>query len=457
MNMHGLLTRGRGAMLEFLREPSVPDLAQTIVAMANAMGGTIVIGMDEDGHIQSDVMDWVEPILERALRLCEPPFHGSDLPDWQSEETPQGMVVTLTIKTVSYTVSIAGREVLVRSGAANVTLSHEQVHKTLVVPPSNLEEDEVPGATLADFDDAILDEYQRNHQQRGALGDILTRSELLRDAGATSSAGMPTVAGLLLFGRHPHQFLPQASILIIRFKGTSLREAASSGERYQQRRDVVGPAARQVEQTWEILREWTQRSPTVEGLVRRESFEYPPEAVREAVVNAICHRDYAVRGQRIEIRLFDDRIEIMSPGGLPGHITLDNILDEHYSRNPRLVRGLYYWGYIEELGQGIDIIYDAMHRQHHPAPTLHDSGRNFTVTLYNVVDDLEAEYGDELNPRQISVLKYLVEHERITNTDYRRLCPEVGAETLRLDLHELVEKRFLLRVGDKRGTYYVRK
>jgi ATP-dependent DNA helicase RecG len=457
MNMHGLLTRGRGPMLEFLREPNVSDLAQTIVAMANAMGGTIVLGMDEDGHLQPDVMDWVESIVERALRLCEPPFHGGELPDWQSEETPQGMVAALNIKPVAHTVSLAGREVLVRSGTSNVTLSHDQVQKTLAASTNNLEDDEVPGATLTDFDESILDEYQRKRQQRGARGEVLTRNELLRDAGAISPAGKPTVAGLLLFGRNPEQFLPQAGVLIVRFKGTSLREAASSGERYQRRTDVAGPAARQVEQTWEILRELTQRSPTIEGLVRRESSEYPPEAVRETVVNAICHRDYAVRGQRIEIRLFDDRMEIMSPGGLPGHITLDNILDEHYSRNPRLVRGLYYWGYIEELGQGIDIIYDAMHRQHHPAPALHDSGRNFTVTLYNLVDDLEAEYGDELNSRQIAVLKYLIDHDRITNTDYRRLCPEVGAETLRLDLHELVEKRFLMRVGDKRGTYYVRK
>jgi ATP-dependent DNA helicase RecG len=352
---------------------------------------------------------------------------------------------------------LAGREVLLRSGTSNVPLKREQTAPPRDTMPDTLEESAVPGSTGADFDDAILDEYQRNRQQRGARGEILTREELLRDAGAVNPAGQPTVAGLLLFGRNPQQFLPQAGVLIVRFKGTSLREAASSGERYQRRVEVGGPAARQVERTWEVLREETQRSPIVEGLVRRESTEYPSEAVREAVVNAICHRDYAIRGQRIEIRLFDDRMEIMSPGGLPGHITLDNILDEHYSRNPRLVRGLYYWGYIEELGQGIDIIYDAMQRQHHPAPSLHDSGRNFTVTLYNVVDDLEAEYGDELNPRQIAVLKYLRENERITNADFRRICSAVGAETLRLDLHELVEKGFLLRVGDKRGTYYVRK
>ena len=174
-------------------------------------------------------------------------------------------------------------------------------------------------------------------------------------------------------------------------------------------------------------------------------------------MNAICHRDYSIQGQRVEVRLFDDRMEIMSPGGLPGHITVDNLRDEHYSRNPRLVRGLYYWGYIEELGQGVDIIYAAMEREHHPPPEFRDSGRGFTVVLSNAVDEVQLEFADQLNERQVRALRFLAQNERITNRDYRDLCVDVSAETLRLDLRDLVEKGILLKIGDKRGTYYVRK
>jgi ATP-dependent DNA helicase RecG len=92
----------------------------------------------------------------------------------------------------------------------------------------------------------------------------------------------------------------------------------------------------------------------VKGLERQEIVEYPPFAVRESLVNAVCHRDYRLRGRRIEIRMFADRMEVISPGGLPGFITVDNLVEEHFSRNPRLVSGLFQWGYIEELGLGID-------------------------------------------------------------------------------------------------------
>ncbi|MCE5259802.1 MAG: hypothetical protein LLG44_12225 [Chloroflexi bacterium] len=457
MNLNRTLAHGRGAMLEFINEPDADELARTIAAMANTAGGVIVLGMDTQGRPQPDTLEWAEAVLERALHLFEPPLNATEAPLWQSEETPGGPVITLNIRPATRSITLSGHEEWIRSGAQNILHLHEQAAPIREAPPDNLEESEVAGASLDDLDETLIIEYERQRQRRGARGEALTRAELLRDAGAVSSSGRPTIAGMLLFGRTPERYLPQSGMLIVRFRGKSLREAASSGERYQRRVEIGGPAARQIERAWEVLVEETQRSPQMDGLVRREDSDYPSEAVREAVVNAVCHRDYGIRGQRIEIRLFDDRMEIMSPGGLPGHITLDNILDEHYSRNPRLVRGLYYWGYIEELGQGIDIIYDAMQRTHHPAPMLQDSRRNFTVTLYNAVDDLDAEYGDELNPRQISVLKYLRENDRITNTDYRRLAPEVSAETLRLDLHELVERGFLLRVGDKRGTYYVRK
>jgi hypothetical protein len=89
---------------------------------------------------------------------------------------------------------------------------------------------------------------------------------------------------------------------------------------------------------------------TVNGLEREELLEYPRFAVREALVNAVAHRDYRISGRRIEIRMYADRLEIISPGGLPGYMTLDNLVEEHFSRNPRLVNGLFQWGFIEERG-----------------------------------------------------------------------------------------------------------
>lgn len=447
-----------GPMLEYLPEPDAQALAELIVAFANAAGGTIVAGMDETGHVHPTVVEDLEPILGRALRLCEPPFREMEMPLWFPEDTPRGQVVAIVVRPTPYQMSLGGSAIYVRSGRMNLRLSPDQVLLGRAVPTEiGFENETVPGATLDDLDPDIIEEYRLNRIKRGPRGESFTRIELLRDAGAIDSANNPTGAGILLFGKNPHYFFPQVGVVIVRFKGTSLREAALTNERYSRRIEVVGPAPRLVEGAWQALFDEIHQRSVTNGLARKEHYEYPLEAVREAVVNAICHRDYIVGGQRIEIRLFDDRMEIVSPGRLPGHITLDNLLEEHYSRNPRLVRGLYYWGYIEELGQGIDIIIDAMRREHHPPPDFREGERSFTVTLANTIDQIELQYGEEINPRQALALRHLQQHERITNREYHQLCSEVSTETLRLDLRDLISKGILLQVGSKRGTYYVLK
>jgi ATP-dependent DNA helicase RecG len=458
VNLKDLLARGRGPTLEFVLEPDAHTLAEHIVAFANGAGGTIVVGVTDRGRVDPNAAELFEPVLGGALALCRPAFRAIDLPEWRVEEAPEGQVATITVRPTGYRMAAQDR-VLVRSGKLNVEISPEQELRGRVEPELfSYEERAASGATLADLDQAIVDEYQRNRIRRGPRGEVVTRDELLREAGAVDAAGQVTTAGLLLFGKNPEYFLSQVGVVLVRFKGEAINAGAlAAGERYARRVELTGPLARLVERTWQVLSEELRLESVANGLARQERYAYPVEAVREVVVNAFCHRDYAISGQRIEIRLFDDRMEVISPGGLPGHITLDNIVQEHYSRNPRLVRGLYYWGYIEELGLGMDIVYDAMRRDRHPEPELRATPRSFTVTLRCAVDQIEQQYGEDLGVRQLRALRYLASHGMITNSDYRELCPEVSVETVRLDLRDLVTRGILLRVGDKRGTYYVLK
>jgi ATP-dependent DNA helicase RecG len=210
----------------------------------------------------------------------------------------------------------------------------------------------------------------------------------------------------------------------------------------------------------------------VKGLEREEVLEYPEFAVREALVNAVCHRDYRMRGRRIEVRKYADRMEIISPGGLAGFITLDNIIEEHFSRNPRLVQGLFQWGYIEELGLGVDRMIEDMVAAGHPSPKFNATPYNFTVTMSNVKErratpniSINLPSADAqvtttsgtmtVNERQARAIQYIRDHGRITNRDFQTICPNVTPETLRTDLSDLVEKNVLMRVGEKKGTYYI--
>ena len=186
--------------------------------------------------------------------------------------------------------------------------------------------------------------------------------------------------------------------------------------------------------------------------------------MREAIVNAIAHRDYSIRGEGIRLLMFADRLEVYSPGRLPGHVTIDNMKDERYSRNEAVVAVLSDLGYIERLGYGIDRMLAAMQEAGLRAPVFEEMSAGFRVTLYSASDELvvsqpEAQQWPHgyLNPRQEAAVAFLHEHGRITNSDYQALAPDVSAETIRRDLADLVEKNLLLRIGEKRATYYILK
>jgi ATP-dependent DNA helicase RecG len=201
------------------------------------------------------------------------------------------------------------------------------------------------------------------------------------------------------------------------------------------------------------------------GLERQDWVQFPPGAVREALVNAVAHRDYTIRGEGIRIALFGDRMECYSPGRLPGHMTVDNIVEERFSRNETLVQVLSDFGLIERLGYGIDRMLRQMSEAGLPAPEFRDTAAGFLVTLRGEMgDDRAAAAVDTsewrrmgLNERQIAAMLYLAEQRRITNSDLQELAPDVSPETIRRDLADLVERRLLLKIGEKRGAYYILK
>jgi ATP-dependent DNA helicase RecG len=273
--------------------------------------------------------------------------------------------------------------------------------------------------------------------------------------GAVTEEGRPTVAGVLLFASKPQAFLPQSGLTFVKFIGSEPRgEDGYPG--YGRREEIGGPLPQIIRRAWQVVGEEMRKGAVVTALERKERTEYPVAAVREALVNAVAHRDYRLRGRRIEVRMFSDRMEITSPGGLPGFITVDNIVEEHFSRNPRIVSGLYQWGYIEELGLGVDLMIDEMVRAGHPPPRFKDTPYSFSVSLYNVLErEPQPEWSGRVSERQARALAYVERHGRITNREYRDLCPGLSPETLRLDLSELVDNGMLLKVGAKRGTYYI--
>lgn len=455
MRLQSLVQRGPGPQTEFMVTTDRQRLAETLVAFANADGGTIVVGMAADGTM-ADLLspDEIEAMLGLALTACLPPVRT----EWEQVDIGDGTIVAIRVPRSTELHSLRDGRVLIRSGTENRPLGGEMIRQLAATKSTgDYEVEGVPGANFDDLNPELVDEYVARREERlqRPLKESLQRH--LQLLGALDAGGNPTVTGLLLFGHDPQSFLTQSGLVFVRFSGTTPR-GREGLPGYGRREEVRGALPRLLERAWQVVWEEMRVEAVVRGLQREERSEYPRFALREALVNAVCHRDYRLRGRRIEVRMFDDRVEVHSPGGLPGHITLDNIVDEHFSRNPRLVAGLFQWGYIEELGLGIDRMIEDMVQAGQPPPTFRATPYSFTVTLQNVRERPPAPSWDmPMNERQMRGLQYLQETGRIANSEYRDLCPDISAETARLDLSDLVERGILLKIGDKRGTYYILK
>jgi ATP-dependent DNA helicase RecG len=438
-----------------IRDLDADLLAETMAAFANTDGGTIILGVDESGRSTGELYpEEVEGAIQGAVRRCRPLVQT----EWLQEEIAGGFAFFIRVPRSTELHSLADGRVLIRTRSENRPLSGEEIRQLAATKSTgDYEAQGVPGAQREDLDGEVVDEFVARWQEKQRREWTRPVDELLAQMGALDERGRPTVVGVLLFGGDPQVFLPQSGLVFVKFPGTQPRgEDGRAG--YGRREEIGGPLARIIQRSWSVIMDEMRTGAVVKGLEREEQTEYPTPAVREALVNAIAHRDYRLRGRRIEVRMFSDRLEIISPGGLPGYITLDNIVEEHFSRNPRIVAGLFQWGYIEELGLGVDLMIDEMTSAGHPPPQFRAEPYLFGVTLYNKQERPPIDRWQwVMNERQAKALEYLQRHGRITSREYRTLCPDVSAETLRLDLADLAEKGLLLKIGDKKGTYYILK
>jgi ATP-dependent DNA helicase RecG len=177
----------------------------------------------------------------------------------------------------------------------------------------------------------------------------------------------------------------------------------------------------------------------------------------------VAHRDYNLQGDNVHLYIFSDRLEVHSPGELPGPVTLKNLLKARFSRNAVIVQVLSDLGFVERLGYGLNRVVTVMRQSGLRTPYFEEVAGTFRVTLYGEpfpvqqLPDLSRYRDLDLNPRQKLALDYLSTNHRITNRTYQELCPDVHPETLRRDFADLVKRKVLIKMGSKRSTYYILK
>lgn len=456
-----LYKQGQGDTVAFEVETvALNRLAETLAAFANADGGIVLLGVDPNSSVVRGVRE-IDEAIDRALAACskcEPPLVLPRPEQATLEETP--IVFVQVPAGLPHAYGLRGR-FITRSGKKNVPLGPRQLRQLLRERgEANFEALPAPGATLDDLDGTLVLKYaaqflgEPNPKKEDVL-DLLYRRNCITKDGNT---WRPTTSGYLLFGRAPQRSFPSAEILLARYAGKQMSDEFL-------REIVQGALPEQIRRVENWLAANMRKGSRIDGLERQDRTEYPMPAVREAIVNAVAHRDYAIRGDEIRVLLFSDRIEVYSPGRLPGHVTVDNIVDERFSRNEVIAQVLADLGFIERLGYGIDRMIRLMREWGLPTPRFAETDNGFRVTLRGPGDKLVSDDAADrskwrhldLNERQEKVLEFLAKNSRVTNRDYRDLFPEVSEETIRRDLVGLIEHGILLKMGDKKGTYYILK
>lgn len=463
-----LLSGGMGPRLHWFPEDvSLSALATTLVGMANSDGGTVIIGVSPRAGELVGIKN-PEATFEHVFQasfLIDPtlvlplPF----LVEAQKTgmEEPVNLIQIDIPAGLPYVYCLDGRY-LGREGTQTNPLSARQLYKLLHTRGTmQFESRVIAEAGISDLNEDEIKAYAHAAgnvpvDDRDRAFEFLVRRGCLKRVGNELQV---TYSALLMFGRHPQQWLPNATILAGRFPGTNL-----SGMYIK--RDISGNLPEQLKQAEEFIHTNLKTVVRLVGLQHQESLEYPFEAVRELLVNAVAHRDYNLQGDNIHLNVFSDRLEISSPGTLPGHVTLKNLLEARFARNVVISQVLSDLGYVERLGYGLDRVVEVTRNAGLLPPRFEELAGSFRVTLFagqsginsnGRLIDLSAYIAMDLNSRQQLALAKLAEQRRITSHEYQALCPDVHSETLRRDLADLVTRGILIKVGDKKSTYYILK
>jgi len=421
---------------EFLRE---------ICGFANAQGGTLYIGKDDNGNVVG---------IENSKRLLE------ELPNKITtilgivsavnlHETEQGEYIEIVVEAQPNPVNYKG-EYHFRSGSTKQELKGAALDKFLLqkygkrwdsvlipnVSISELKQETFEFFKTKGIESKRLDEKCRNDSPE----QILNNLKLIEK-------GYLKRAALLLFHPDPEKFVTGAYIKIGFFRSESDLQFQDT---------IHGNLFEQIEKTMEyLLTKYTRALISYKGLSRIETYEYPEDALREALLNAVAHKDYA-GCTPIQIRVYNDRIKIWNEGQLPENWTVENLFQEHSSRpyNPDIANAFFRSGNVEAWGRGIDKMTEQCTAAGLPMPIITNKGSDFWITfrkdIYNAVD--LGLLG--LSDRQIKAVLYVKEKGKITNLEYLEINQGITDRTALRDLDSLIEKGVFQRVGEKKSAYY---
>lgn len=449
MNLKEVVLRGESETLELKETLQLKDeIGESISAFSNSKGRIILIGISDKREIRG-----VQVGRKTVIDLAKYLKRNTDpqiFPEIKVCKIDNKKIVSIKVKESTEKPVFFKSYAYKRVEDTNQRISSSEIRRLAKESAGKTYWDEqiCEEASLKD----IEEEKVRRFLEKGrferrldiiptiSVGEALERLDLIKNSKLTNAA-------VLLFGKNPQNFFLQGEMRCARFKGTQSLE-------FIDMKVFGGNVIDQREDGLEFVKEHIRLRAEIKGTERIERWEYPIEAIREAITNAICHRDYESTAN-VQIRIFDDRIEVWNPGNLLDGLTVQKLKGKHESvlRSPLLAKNLFLIKYIEQWGIGTNRMIDWCLNYGLPEPVFEEIGGSFVVTIkkYKITEEVLLS----LNERQKKAVEYLLKNKKITNKEYRELNPNISDRTALNDFNDLVERGIITAIGARKYRYYI--
>ena len=451
MNIKELIKKGESETLEFKGSLHLKDeIGKAISSLSNSNGGRILVGVSDNGKIIGidSGKNTIEELANYIKRHSDPQIFPSIILE---EVNDKKIIVIEVLEGKDKPVFFKDRAYK-RVGKTSQGISASEIRKLALEEKPKLTWDEgICEASLEDIDEEKVRWFLRKARAERNFGvgpetsveEALQRLKLMKNEKLTNAA-------VLLFGKNPQKFFFLAETRCGRFKGTKPVKP------FVDMKVFGGNIIDQIDKALSFVLDHTPMAVwLVPGQVEREEkYEYPPDAIREAIINAVCHRDYSLSSS-VQIRMFDDRLEVWSCGPLPEPLTPEDLKKKHKSilRNPLIGKCFFLIKFIEEWGTGTNDMIKACLNWGLPEPEFELVAGDLVVTFWKsrLTEELMNKLG--LNERQKRAINYLKEHNKITTKEYCKIF-NVVKDTANRDLNGLLDKGLIERGGSGPKTYY---
>jgi len=375
-----IIARGEDSYTEFKEEKVHSDnLAAEIVAFANTEGGNLIVGVSDEGEIigVTNLDKEMQRIDNICANNCEPTVYTTI----EKLVIDDKKILIVKISKGTQRPYRTNRGIHYIRTASGKRIASPGELRLIYQASGAIYYDElpVPNTSIEDTDLEYFEEFLKKSLGGGIEDSGIKTVDLLKNMKILTSCESDTVTttgGLLFFGKHPEHHLPYCKVTIVRFPGNDI------GEKFE-KKDIEGKLIEQIEGTERVLKEYLRSETKIEGFEKEEPlFEIPVESLREAVINAIAHRNYQLPSQ-VRIFIFDDRIEIKSPGKLPNTVTVENIkLGFPLHRNPLIVSFLAKEHRMTEIGTGIPRMIRLLKEHTGREPDFEERDQEFIVRIW---------------------------------------------------------------------------